>query len=308
MRYLSFRIEDLIISENESQFFLIHTTAGDIKKAKRHELEMVIQERRTCEAALKHLEDVIRGLLVVVRKNLKEFEEQSYRNREFQLQAQNATDELSIAQVRLQQGRSFSGTNLSAVGVSHRTRNMSSSNASTTSSTSSSIYNSGSRRASSQHQQNTRRSDYMGDSQNSVPSFYNSLYQNGDPRMYLSRNNNIDEEMILGKPHSYDGGQTLQSPITPSIEHPDPYYHHSESSNVYQTYNDGQISPGSYNMDDPGFISDFGYADDYEQGFVEGNYPRHLHQKSVDRNSIWDEDITVEKLARVLYLPPDSRD
>lgn len=291
---------------------------------------MVIQERRTSESALKNLESVIHALLIAVRKNCREFEEQSYRNMEFQLQAQNAAEELAIAQVRIQQGRSsssMSGTNLSAVGVLPRTRNLSSSNASTTSSTNSSVYNYGSisRRGSSsyQQQQNNRRSvlnsDYLGSSLSSpVPLLYhnNSFYQNnGDPRMYLSRSNNIDEEMILGKPHSYDGGnQMLQSPITPNMEYPDPYHQHSESSNVYtQAYNDGNISPGNYSVDDPGFISDFGYADDYEQGLAEpSNYKMNqhhqLHQKSVDQDSIWNEDLTVEKLTRVLYLPPDSRD
>lgn len=307
---MTFRIEDLIISENESQFFLIHTTASDSKKVKRHELEMVIQERRICESALKNLEGVIHGLAVVVKKNLKEFEEQNYRNREFQLQSQNASDELSIAQVRLQQtGRSFSGTNLSAVGVSPRPRrNLSSSNASTTSSTNSSICNSGSSRRGSDtyYQQNIRRSVLnSGPFNNSIP--YNSYYQNSDSRMYLSRNiNNNYDEGILGKPHSYDSNQMLHSPITPNMEQPGSYYQYPQAN---QTYADEPLSPDIYSMDDPGFISDFGYADDYEQEFFESNHPRYVHQqKSIDRSSIYDENLIVEKLTRTLYLPPDSRD
>ncbi|KAI7867604.1 uncharacterized protein EV154DRAFT_531933 [Mucor mucedo] len=307
LQHLTFRIEDLIISENESQFFLIHTTASDSKKMKRHELEMIIQERRICEASLKNLEGVMHAIAVVVRKNVKEYEEQNYRNREFQLQSQNATDELSMAQVRLQQtGRSFSGTNLSAVGVLPRPRrNLSSSNASTTSSTNSSICNSvSSRRGSDAHyQQNIRRSVLASNPFNN----HSSYYQNGDSRMYLSRNiNSHMDEGILGKPHSYDSNQMLQSPITPSMEYPGSYYQYPQAD---QAYADGPSSPDVYSMDDPGFISDFGYADDYEQEFFESNHPRHMHQqKFADQSSTFDEDIVVEKLNRVMYLPPDSRD
>ncbi|CAO3609655.1 unnamed protein product [Mucor hiemalis] len=331
--YLAFRIEELIISENEAQFFLIHTTASDKKKIKKHELEMIIQERKNSEYALKNLESVIHLLLVAVRKNMREFEEQSFRNSEFQAQAQNAAQELAIAQVRLQQGRApsvMSGTNLSAVGVHPRQRNASSSNASTTSSTNSSIRGSLSRSGSSnnnyQNQQMNRRSvlssEYSG-SMSSPVSFLqhnNQMYQgNNDPRMYMSRSNNIEEEMILGKPHSYDGAN-LQSPITPNMEYPDPYYRHTEYAESSYSYHPtenriGAMSPRNYGVDDPGFISDFGYIDDYEQSFVidPGNLNINQLQQlkksgSVSQDSIYNEDQLVEKFNRGLYLPPDSRD
>ncbi|KAI9260011.1 hypothetical protein EDC94DRAFT_520646 [Helicostylum pulchrum] len=290
IRYLAFRIEELIISENEAQFFLIHTTASDTKKGKKHELEMVIQERRSSELALRNLESVIHSLMVAVAKNSREHEEQRYRNLEFQVQAQNAAQDLAVAQVRLQQqGRavsSMSGTNLSAVGV-HRTRNISS-NASTTSSSNSSFHNFGS--------SSRRDSSYYGGSTLSSPTPYQQMEAG---RMYMSRNNVISEEMHH-KPHSHDNG-LLQSPITPSMEYyPDPYYREGSSDINF--------------VDDPGFISDFGYADDYEQGFVvesAANFvEQQQHQKNVsaDLDSIWNEDQLVEKLNRGLFLPPDSRD
>lgn len=335
LRYLVFRIEELIISENEAQFFLIHTTASDKKKIKKHELEVIIQERRTSELSLKNLEKVVHLLLVAVRKNMRDYEEQNFRNIEFQMQAQNAAQELATAQVRLQQGRApsvMSGTNLSAVGVPPRQRNVSSSNASTTSSTNSSIRGSISRSGSSHNnypnQQLNRRSvlstEYSGSIASPISFLHhnNSFYQNnGDPRMYMSRSNNIEEEMTSGKPHSYEGGGTLQSPITPNMEYPDPYYRHTEyaeSSNIgyHPTENhNGNMLPRNYGVDDPGFINDFGYVDDYEQSFIidPGNLNNsQLHQLqkagSMSQDSIWNEDQLVENLNRGLYLPPDSRD
>ncbi|KAI8077481.1 hypothetical protein BDF21DRAFT_341771 [Thamnidium elegans] len=307
IRYLAFRIEELIIAENEAQFFLIHTTASDTKKSKKHELEMVIQERRTSELALRNLESVIHSLMVAIGKNSREHEEQNYRNMEFQLQAQNAAQELAIAQVRLQQGRavsSMSGTNLSAVGVHSRTRNPSSSNASTTSSTNSSFQNLGSISRRDSYQAG---SNYAASNLSSPTPYHYQQQQQMEARMYMSRNNIISEEMILHhKPHSHDnngsgGGHILQSPLTPSMEYPDPYYRQSESSDINF-------------VDDPGFISDFGYADDYEQGLVEStdfivnHHLEHRKTTSVDHDSIWNEDQLVEKLNRGLYLPPDSRD
>ena len=321
LRYLAFRIEELIISENEAQFFLIHTTASDKKKLKKHELEIIIQERRTSELALKNLESVIHILMVAVRKNFREYEEQTFRNMDYQMQAQNAAQELAIAQVRLQQGRApsvMSGTNLSAVGVQSRQRNPSSSNASATSSTNSSIRGSLSRSGSSTnnlYQQNNRRSimssEYAGSISSPIPFLHqtNSFYQtNGDPRMYMTRSNNIEEEMILGKPHSYDGGGIhAQSPITPNMEYSDPYYHHTTEYGESSTFHPTETHQRPYGVDDPGFISDFGYVDDYEQGFIDvGNH--HQLQKPGSQESIWNEDQLVEKLNRGLYLPPDSRD
>lgn len=358
LSYLVFRIEELIISENEAQFFLIHTTASDKKKAKKHELEMIAQERKKCEMALKNFESVIHSLMVAVRKNMREQEEQNYRNMEFQMQAQAAAQELAIAQVRLQ-GRSpsaMSGTNLSAVGISSRTRHGSSSNASTTSSTNSSIYGSLSRSAS----RNTHQNSMQGSNHNNNRrSAYGSEYSVGsgmispspyspnnysDSRMYRSPSNNIHEEPTLAKPHSYDGVNNnmllqsptmMHSPVTPSTEYTDPYYRHNgaeyaESSSTvnYHPFSHQQhqqmmtIDGNSYNgMDDPGFISDFGYVDDFEQGMmIDPHYLAH-HQKAMSsttgissstaadrRDSIWNEEQIAQRLQRGLYLPPDERD
>ncbi len=323
LHFLAFRIEELIISENEAQFFLIHTTASDKKKAKKHELEMVITERRSSELALKNLDSVIHLLLVAVRKNLRDYEEQSYRNMEFQAQAQNAAQELAIAQVRLQ-GRApsvMSTANLSAVGVHPRQRNPSSSSASITSSTNSSIRGSISRGNNNNNRRSVLSTDYAGSVTSPISFLFNNHQQNSsDPRMYMSRSNNIEEEMILGKPHSYDNnhGGTLQSPITPNMEYPDPYYRHTEyaeSSRYHPTENQHDSIPSKiYGVDDPGSISDFGYVDDYEQSFIDpisySNSQIQQLQKngSMSQDSLWNEDRLVENMNRGLYLPPDSRD
>lgn len=103
LKYLAYRIEELILSENEAQFFLIHTTASDKKRAKKHELEMIVQERKTCELALQNFEQTIQSLNKVVRKNAKDYEEQSYLNMEYRLQAEATAQSLARAQIRLQE-------------------------------------------------------------------------------------------------------------------------------------------------------------------------------------------------------------
>ncbi|KAK4520510.1 fatty-acyl coenzyme A oxidase [Mucor velutinosus] len=351
LSYLVFRIEELIISENEAQFFLIHTTASDKKKSKKHELEMIAQERKKCEMALQNFESVIHALMVAVRKNMREVEEQNYRNMEFQMQAQTAAQELAIAQVRLQGARSpsgMSGTNLSAVGVVSRARNASSSNASTTSSTNSSVYGSLSRSASrNTYQGNSRRSvfgsDYSLNSGMVSPTPFTAHGNYNDTRMYRSPSNNIHEEPhMLGKPHSYDGNMMVQSPVTPALEYSDPYYkyhgsdyaeslstsgnfnpyslqHHSQQQQQQQQQQGQQsmmaLDNTSYaGIDDPGFISDFGYVDDFEQGMmIDPHYLVHHRNSGASssnncRESIWNEEQIAQRLQRGLYLPPDERD
>lgn len=67
-------------------------------------------------------------------------------------------------------------------------------------------------------------------------------------------------------------------------------------------------------IDDPGFVSDFGYVDDFEQGMmIDPHYLAH-HRKSGAsssnnrRESIWNEEQIAQRLERGLYLPPDERD
>ncbi|CAO3661523.1 unnamed protein product [Rhizopus stolonifer] len=113
---LAYRIEELVLSQNEAQFFLIHTVSGDKKRAKTHELEMLIQERKSCELSLKSIEGVVHSLMCSIQKNLRQFEEQQDRSMEFQLQAQAAAQELAVAQVRLQ-CRSFSSSSSSSSSI-----------------------------------------------------------------------------------------------------------------------------------------------------------------------------------------------
>lgn len=319
LRYLIYRIEELIISENEAQFFLIHTTVSDKKKLKKHELEVIAQERRSCELALKNLESVVHSLMVAVRKNMREYEEQNYRNVEFQMQAQVAAQELATAQVRLQ-GRTsnaMSGTNLSAVGVVARSRNYSSSAASFTSSTNSSVHGSSSRRGSNSghpfhvynptnHRSSTMSSDYSNSVMSSPTPYHTSFnFHTNDPRMYTNTSNNIHEETIISsKPHSNDNDNGMQPPITPSIEYPEPYY----SAPINYPENSNSHLSGNFDVDDPGFISDFGYVDDFEHGIDPLYFNVPPKSNSSDQDSLWNEEQIVQKLNRGLYLPPDEKD
>ncbi|ORE06378.1 RNI-like protein [Rhizopus microsporus var. microsporus] len=309
LQYLTYRIEELLISINEAQFFLIHTVASDKKRAKTRELEILIQERKSCELALKNIEGVIQNLMITIQKNMRNYEEQHSRNMEFQLQAQAAAQELAIAQVRLQSGRanSVNSFNLSAVGG----RQGSSSSAS---STTSSVRGGAVGRKNSTggayprlgaYHPLTRastilNSDYYPRSVSSPisPSFPAST--SIDSRMFSARNRDDD---MFNKPHSYGS----QPPVTPST---DQYYRQD-----YLDSSSGLISPplgmsfGTRHVDDPGFISDFGYVDDFELG-VEAAYSdvQKPNASVTDLDSIWDEDRVVDHFSRKLYLPPDARE
>jgi hypothetical protein len=318
-----YRIEELIISENEAQFFLIHTTASDKKKMKKHELEVIAQERRTCELSLKNIESVVHSLIVAVRKNMREYEEQSYRNVEFQMQAQAAAQELATAQVRLQ-GRApsaMSSTNLSAFGGPTRSRNHSTSAASTTSSTNSSIRGSLSRRGSNSaypsngyshgYRRSVMNTDYSGSVLSSPTPYQASFHQNMvDPRMYMSRNNNTHEESFTqGRPHGHHDYINGSLPITPAMEYPESYYRPTDyaegsTANGFRPSH----SNGNYSVDDPGFVSDFGYVDDFEQSIDPLYLGQQPKSNTADRDALWNEEQLAQKLNRELYLPPNERD
>ena len=125
----------------------------------------------------------------------------------------------------------------------------------------------------------------------------------------------------------------VQSPVTPSLEYSDPYYRHHGSEYAESISTGGPYHPyplqqhqqqqqqsmmmmdnTSYaGIDDPGFISDFGYADDFEQGMMIDSHYLVQHQKSGAssnnrRESLWNEDQIAQRLQRGLYLPPDERD
>ncbi|KAI8369131.1 hypothetical protein EDC96DRAFT_503985 [Choanephora cucurbitarum] len=341
LRYLSFRSEELIISENEARFFLIHTTASDKKRLKRHELEVLIQERKACEFALKNLEGVIHALTLVVRKNMREYEEQTFRNMEFQMQAQNAAQELAIAQVRLQ-NRSATALNImhgGLVGGPLRPRHPSSSAASTTSSATNSVSESLSRSASrsqtyyprSSYRRSTVSTDY---STNIYP--FSSTYS--EQRAYMAafpapsapipsitpsiRGGNVQRQTngpydqptpATSKPHSYEY-TSARFPLTPSAEYTDSYFRELgiEPSNDYLLSHPHSNAIDSFSQDDPGFINDFGNPEDFVQGgLIDAHFTEHTHHLKAyptsNSTSDWNEEETLKKFNRALYLPPDER-
>ncbi|KAI8330037.1 hypothetical protein BD560DRAFT_441526 [Blakeslea trispora] len=342
LRFLSFRIEELIISENEAQFFLIHTTASDKKKLKKHELEVVVQERKASEFALKNLEGVIHSLTLVVRKNMKEYEEQTFRNMEFQMQAQNAAQELAIAQVRLQNRSvaALSNNHGGLVGSHLPSRQPSSSAASTTSSATNSVVDSLSRNVSRSpsyyHHSHYRRSTVSTDYPSSTHSF-SSAYP--EQRAYMPtystpsipassvassiRGGNAQGQThsfyeqpasTISKPHSYEY-TSIQSPLTPSAEYTDSYFREFgiEPTNSYLVPHPHSSIIDGFSEDDPGFISDFGNPEDFVQGgFIDAHFTNHAHAQSKTyptSNSTFDqnEEEVLRRLNRALYLPPDDR-
>ncbi|CEP12990.1 hypothetical protein [Parasitella parasitica] len=310
--YLVYRIEELIISENEAQFFLIHTGASDKKKMKKHELELIAQERKKCEHALQNFESVIRSLMIAVAKNMKEYQEQSFRNMKFQIQAQTAAQELAMAQVHLQCRPSVKKIiNLSGVGVaSTRTRYNSSGTTSVTSSADDIVLESLPRSPS--RNMNTINSNGINDNSRSVFGSNYSIYSGVvSPSPYFSGNYNesMYKAPTIAKPHSYDQSNgnrvilsshiRMHSPSSTSAEYTGNCYRQKDNfsftkSSFHSFYSDplhpsphqqqqsrNQIDRSSFSgIDDPGFSEDFGYVNGFEQEglIIVPHYLAH-HQK-----------------------------
>ncbi|KAG1133710.1 hypothetical protein G6F42_001172 [Rhizopus arrhizus] len=309
LRYLAYRVEELVISQNEAQFFLIHTVSGEKKRAKTHELEMIVQERKSCELALKSIHGVIGSLMIAIRKNTRHFIEQRNRDMEFQLQAQTAAQELATAQVRLQ-GRANSVDSFKLSTMGGRTDSGSRRGSLASSSTSSSVRGSRNNSGSYSHQQPSSHHplvrgstilnyDFYARSMSPPPSSngYTSPSMN---HVYLPRSKS---ETVGGKPHSFGS----QLPPTPGE-----YYRPDFSDN-------SPLSPplasaySTSHVDDPGFIEDFGCVDDlgYVDGFELGPEPSYFQKPNAskaDLDSIWDEDRVVDHLSRSLYLSSDARE
>ncbi|KAI8099890.1 uncharacterized protein BX664DRAFT_355264 [Halteromyces radiatus] len=125
-------INELTQIENETRWFIMHSTGTDVKHAKT-QLLMQLQARQTAELNYKQILDVVDDMLRLVARNGQRFNTSQDRVREIQLQAQSAAQELAIAQLRLQSTR-VTSANLSAVGVPRgRARNSSTSSYSSSS-------------------------------------------------------------------------------------------------------------------------------------------------------------------------------
>ncbi|KAI8334689.1 hypothetical protein BC941DRAFT_454278 [Chlamydoabsidia padenii] len=100
-------INELTQIENETKWFIMHSTGSDVKQAKT-QLLMQTQARQAAELNYKQILDVVDDMLRLVARNGQRFNT----NQDREIQAQ----ELAIAQLRLQANRSISA-NLSAVGI-----------------------------------------------------------------------------------------------------------------------------------------------------------------------------------------------
>lgn len=67
-------MEELLITENEARFFLIHATGGEATRATRHKLEMIHEEMKTSQLAIKNFTGVLEKLQHVIQKNQRDFE------------------------------------------------------------------------------------------------------------------------------------------------------------------------------------------------------------------------------------------
>ncbi|KAI9302984.1 hypothetical protein BJ944DRAFT_241858 [Cunninghamella echinulata] len=108
-------ISELTQIENETKWFIMHSTGKDVKQAKT-QLLLQQQGRQAAELNYKQILDVVESMLKAVQKNEQRYKLTHERTEELQLQAQSAAQEMAIAQLRLQSSR-VTGANLSAVGA-----------------------------------------------------------------------------------------------------------------------------------------------------------------------------------------------
>ncbi|CAO3648984.1 unnamed protein product [Cunninghamella blakesleeana] len=108
-------ITELIQIENETKWFIMHSTGKDVKQAKT-QLLLQRQAKQTAELNYKQILDVVDSMLKAVHKNEQRYKATYERTEELQLQAQSAAQEMAIAQLRLQSNR-VTSANLSAVGA-----------------------------------------------------------------------------------------------------------------------------------------------------------------------------------------------
>ncbi|KAI8885535.1 RNI-like protein [Backusella circina FSU 941] len=292
LKYLVYRIEELIMAENEAQFFLIHTSGGEKKREKKHELEMMVQERKACELATKQFGDVIRSLEIAVSKNLREYQEQYSRSMELQLQAQAAAQEMAIAQVRIQ-GRagSVNSFHRSQSGSISRQNYPISSSASITSSNSS-INNSRIRQGSITGYGASKR--VIPESHNSPPSF---PIPRPESSIYTPNGN------ILGQGYPvqpYPNITNSSIPNNQNLPYPPPEFEMLPQSSIYphKGYNEAEVQNS---------FPDFGYVDDFEYD-SEVSYMYHTKPDTSRYYDIQNEEQLAQALQHKLYLPPDTRD
>lgn len=140
-------IAGLVQSENETKWFIIHSTSISDTRRVKTQLQMQTQARQSAELSYKHITDVVTNMMNAVHANRKAYEARQQRTQALQMQAQAAAQELAVAQLRLQSSNSIAassvrsglgGANLSAVGGVRSTYNRSPSAYSTGSSNSSS--------------------------------------------------------------------------------------------------------------------------------------------------------------------------
>jgi hypothetical protein len=283
------------MAENEAQFFLIHTSGGEKKREKKHELEMMVQERKACELATKQFGDVMRTLEVTVNKNLREYEEQYNRSMELQLQAQAAAQEMAIAQVRIQ-GRAGSVNSFyrSQSGSISRQNYPISSNASVTSSTSS-INNSKMRQGSITGYGTSKR--VIPEVFNNTPALPPFPIPRPESSIYQTNGNILNQGYSVQPYPNINNNSILNNQNT---HYPPQEFETLPQSSLYphKGYNETEVQNS---------FPDFGYVDDFEYD-SEVSYMYHTKPETSTYYDIQNEEQIAQGLQHRLYLPPDSRD
>ncbi|KAI9265256.1 hypothetical protein BDA99DRAFT_571529 [Phascolomyces articulosus] len=101
-------IAGLIQSENEMQWFIIHSTQASETRRTRSQLQMQNQTRRSAEASYSKITGVVNKMMQAVEENNKRHQDEQKSMRTLQMQAEYAAEELAIAQLRLQSTSSSS--------------------------------------------------------------------------------------------------------------------------------------------------------------------------------------------------------
>lgn len=90
LKYLRFRDEELLFSENEAQFLLIHATGAEAKRSIKRKIDTIHEEMKITKLSIQYFSDVLDRLQFVIQKNLRDYEKRQEAERGYRRQQQRS--------------------------------------------------------------------------------------------------------------------------------------------------------------------------------------------------------------------------
>ncbi|KAL0076733.1 hypothetical protein J3Q64DRAFT_1703303 [Phycomyces blakesleeanus] len=333
LKSLKETITGYIHSENETLWFIVHSTGSDARNVKA-QLQTQIQARQVAEFNYKRINDVVEGLIGAAEKNMRAYKIKLKRDQATQVQIQLSAQEFSMAQLKLQERgtRVPNGSSISPISPASPTRVTRIPSIASKSDESSSV-----------------------GSVNSIPYRCRQLSSNSVRFVPLPSSNSIPptstpvESPTQGFRISDDIPQpnfsylndfeswTQDPPETPIssptsssyyyIDKPHVYPHHQPSDPAYSmrsvnsgydtswytntgqdTYGESACLPQQLQfggmIDDPGFTDDFGIGGELGEGGIR----LYDNESETDRNSFWEEQHAIARICANVYATSNEKD